>query len=230
MLTRSAKAAFYSICGPLMSLNGWIWRTCRTIKPGTNGIRVHLGPGQENYLDGWINVDANMFTGRCDMWLDLRNRLPFSDDAVDAAYSHHVIEHLPELRRHFADVFRILKPGGVYRVGGPNGDSAVRKFTEGDIAWFPVYPDEYTSLGGRFVNFVFCRNEHLTMLTESMLGEVAQSVGFLPGQTVAPIVSSGYPEIFEPCMKLEYESTPDCPHTLLMEFRKPDASVVNKTA
>ena len=59
------------------------------------------------------------------MWADLNNKLPFHDNSVDAFYSHHMIEHLPDIQFHLREVYRCLKPEGVYRVGGPNGDSAI---------------------------------------------------------------------------------------------------------
>src|SRR5687767_9295287 len=120
MLSRAAKAAFYASAGPLMKVNGWIYRAVRA--PRKAPIRVHLGPGQKNYIDGWVNVDANMFTARCDVWADLRHPLPFRDATVEALYSHHVVEHLPDLDSHFREAFRCLSPGSTYRVGGPNGD------------------------------------------------------------------------------------------------------------
>lgn len=202
-----------------MTVNGQIWRHLRT--PRADGpLRVQLGPGREKYLPGWVNIDANMFTGKCDIWADLRNPLPFRDGTVDGLYSHHVIEHLPDVPAHFRDVWRVLKPGGVYRVGGPNGDSAVKKMAEGDHAWFPDFPDTHTSIGGRFVNFVFCRNEHLTMLTESFLSEIAESAGFKPGVKVMQTRETGRPDLFQPCLEQEYEVDFETPRTLLMEFTK----------
>ena len=220
MLSRKAKATFYALTGPIMALNGWIWRRFRA--PGTDDgpLRVHLGPGQKNYLPGWVNIDANMFTGKCDIWADLRNPLPFRDGFVDAVYSHHVAEHLPDLDTHFRDVFRVLKRGGVYRVGGPNGDSAVRKFLEDDKTWFHDYPDRRESTGGRFVNFVFCRNEHLTMLSRSYLEELAGAAGFEQGEVVMQTRETGYPDLFAACLAIEHEQDFDCPRTLMMEFRK----------
>ena len=100
----------------------------------------------KNYLPGWVNVDANLFTGKCDVWADLRNPLPFRDESVDVFYSHHVIEHLPDLAFHFSELFRCLKPGGIFRVGGPNGDNAMRKYLEGDADWFIEFPDRRSSL------------------------------------------------------------------------------------
>jgi hypothetical protein len=36
------------------------------LDPASNNL-VHLGPGQEKYLDGWINVDANLVSPKPDI-------------------------------------------------------------------------------------------------------------------------------------------------------------------
>lgn len=221
MLSRSAKNAFYIISGPLMKLNGWIYRNFYApYKSDSGQIKLHLGPGQNNYLEGWVNIDANMFTGKCDIWADLRNPLPFRDQTVDAVYSHHVIEHLPDLQAHFRDVYRVLKAGGVYRTGGPNGDAAIRKFVEGDHAWFGDWPDKYDSIGGRFVNLILCRNEHLTVLTESFLNEIAQRAGFPEAVKLLPVKETQNPELFSDCLAKEHETDFETPRTLMLEFIK----------
>ena len=225
MLSRAAKANFYRFCGPAMRLNGFLYRQFRA--PRSGEIRVHLGPGQKNYLPGWVNVDANMFTGKCDVWADLCNKLPFRDNTVQAMYSHHVIEHLPNLQQHFTDVFRCLQPGGIYRAGGPNGDSAIKKFVDEDNSWFFDFPDDRKSLGGRLENFIFCRQEHLTILTYSYLEEIMSEVGFVKIKRCLPIKESGHSEHFADCMEKEWETDFEFPHTLLVEAEKPrtDASV-----
>ncbi len=215
MLSRFSKSLFYAAAGPLMKLNGAIYRRFRA--PRTGSLRVQLGPGQGNYFEGWINVDANMFTAKCDLWADLRNKLPFCDNTVAGLYSHHVIEHLPDdlLAFHFREVFRCLKPGGVFRIGGPNIDSAIQKFQEGDAAWFSDFPDKRSSIGGRFSNFVLCRGEHLSILTLSWLEEVARAAGFTTIWRCLPVTETRFPETFdEQVRKTEWESTPDAPHTL----------------
>jgi predicted SAM-dependent methyltransferase len=221
MLSRRAKQGFYDLAGPLMKANGWRHRRFPSARSGHDGkVKIQLGPGQRNYVDDWINVDANMFTGKCDIWADLRNKLPFTDRSVDAIYSHHVIEHLPDLEFHLTDVYRVLKTGGIYSVGGPNGDVAIRKFIEQEYSWFGDWPDKYDSIGGRFVNFVFCRNEHLTLLTESFLQEVAQKSGFKPGVVMIPRTQSSLPDLFELCMAKEHDEAPEAPRTLILEFVK----------
>lgn len=220
MMSRQAKAAFYALAGPLMAANGAFYRQFRAPRGGTGVFRAHLGPGQRNYLGGWINVDANRFTARCDVWADLRNPLPFHEGSLDAVYSHHVIEHLPNLEEHIADVHRCLKPGGLYRVGGPNGDSAIRKFIEQDAGWFADYPDKRTSVGGRFENFIFCRREHLTILTFSYLEELLATAGFVEIRSCLPTRETRAPQLFGDCLKLESEDDFENPRTLIVEARK----------
>jgi predicted SAM-dependent methyltransferase len=219
VLSRSAKAAYFAVAGTLMRANAARHRLLGT--PRRTPLRVHLGPGQRNYIDGWVNVDANVFTARCDVWADLRRRLPFRDGAVDALYSHHVIEHLPDLRAHFADAFRCLRSGGLYRVAGPNGDVAIARFVAGDACWFPDYPERRRSVGGRLENFVFCRGEHLTLLTRSYLEELLADAGFVGTQSHLPVRETGAPDVFGPCLGFEVEDDFESPHTIVLEARKP---------
>jgi len=219
MLSRSGKALFYSIAGPVMTINGSLYRLFRAPSRGTR--KVQLGPGQKNYLDGWINVDANMFTAKCDVWADIRNKLPFKNDTIDILYSHHVIEHLPDLYFHFQEMYRCLKKGGKIRVGGPNGDSAIKKFVDNDLAWFSDFPDKRESIGGRFENFIFCRQEHLTILTFSFLKEIAESVGFQDIKLCKPVIETNFPELIdEQVLSKEWESSYDFPHTIIIEATK----------
>lgn len=215
MLSRKAKAAFYLLAGPVMWLNGHRYRLLHAPRGGMN--RAHLGPGQTKYLPGWINVDANMFTAKCDVWADLRNSLPFRDDSLDAIYSHHVVEHLPDLARHFSEAYRCLKHGGVYRVGGPNGDAAIAKFVERDLEWFGDFPDRRTSIGGRFANFVFCRGEHLTILTATFLFELMENAGFARLTNCLPVKETTAPKTFGDALLTESESDFSAPHTLVVE-------------
>lgn len=201
-----------------MLINGYLYRLFRAPKGGV--VRVQLGPGQSKYLSGWINVDANMFTAKCDVWSDLRRSLPFRDNTLDGVYSHHVVEHLPDLEQHFREVYRCLKSGGIYRVGGPNGDAAIAKFVEGDVHWFGDFPERRRSIGGRLANFIFCRGEHLTVLTASFLFELMNDAGFVQLTTCLPVSETTDPTTFGDALLTESESDFAAPHTLIVEGRK----------
>lgn len=224
MLRRELKALYYVAARLPMWMNGRIFRMIRAPKTGNHRqIKVHLGPGQKNYLHGWINVDANAITAKCDLWANLADPLPFREGSVDVFYSHHVIEHLPDrhLLDHFRQMYRALKPGGFIRVGGPNGDMAIRKYLEGDLEWFGNFPDAHDSVGGKFKNFLLCRNEHLTILTPSYLEEIAGKAGFNRiVQQVAGQGTSRPEQVGSEILSQESWSSPVHPHTVIIEAFK----------
>jgi SAM-dependent methyltransferase len=47
-------------------------------------------------------------------------RLPFADGAFDLVIASDVIEHIPEVEQHIAEVARVLAPGGHYALKTPN--------------------------------------------------------------------------------------------------------------
>jgi predicted SAM-dependent methyltransferase len=221
MLSQTAKATYFGLLYYPMRVNAL---RHRLFSKQNRPTKVHLGPGQRKYLNGWINVDANFITCRIDIWADLRAMLPFKTGTVDAFYSHHVIEHLPDalLAFHFAEMFRCLAPGGVIRIAGPNADVAVQKFAENDLDWFSDFPDKHRSIGGRFSNFILCRGEHLSILTSSYLKELAEDTGLEKIWFCKPVCETQCALIFDSqVLSNEWESTPDFPHTIVMEARKP---------
>jgi len=218
MLSRAVKSAFYAVSGPLMRINALIYKKLRI--PSNRKIKLHLGPGQEKYIQGFINIDANIFTGKADLWADLRYPLPFNDNTVTAVYSHHMAEHLPNIQSHLKDVYRCLKPGGVYRLAVPSGDGAIKKFIEKDDSWFHDFPDNRDSIGGKLDNFILCRNEHLSILTASYLDELIDKAGFKSYMYCNPVNETEYEHLFEKCLETEFESDFEVPHTLVVEAIK----------
>lgn len=207
-----------------LALRGPMWingRLYRTLRQPAGPVRVHLGPGKDKYLPGWVNVDGNIVSARIDLWADLRDALPFRDDSVDVFYSFHVIEHLPDrlLPAHFREMFRALRPGGGIRVGGPDAENACRKFVEGDVGWFPDFPDSRRSIGGRFTNFVYCAGEHLSALSESYLQELAADAGFVDIRRCLPCRESTL--VGRDVLDIEYENDFEMPHSVIIEARKP---------
>jgi predicted SAM-dependent methyltransferase len=197
-------------------------RYYRYFRQPSEPISVHLGPGQQEHrqLEGWVSLDANIISARPTVWANLLDGLPFRDGSVARFYSYHTIEHLPDifLPKLFRELHRCLVPGGGFRIGGPSAENGARKLLEGDAGWFGDFPDRRRSVGGRFTNFILCRNEHLTLLTASYLEELASDAGFT--DITFPLVT-GESAIDPDVLPTEDESDLACPHTVIIEARKP---------
>lgn len=91
-------------------------------------------------------------------------RLPFADEAFDRIIASEVVEHIPDDRAAFAELARVLRPGGVLAVTVP--------------AWLPerlcwVLSDQYpapASPGG-----------HVRIYTETELRRRLTEAGLVPG-------------------------------------------------
>lgn len=222
MISRKQKELFYLLSGPLMKLNGLVYKIFKApISNNKSIVKVQLGPGQNNYIDGWINVDANIFSGKADVWANLNNQLPFNNDSVDIFYSHHVIEHLFNLKSHFKQMHNALKPNGRIRIGGPNADSAIKKYIANDTTWFNDFPDERKSIGGKLENFIICRQEHLTLLTFSFLEELLLDAGFKNIKSVISSKETNFNDIIlNDVLSKEWELDFNFPITLMIEAEK----------
>ena len=222
MIPGIVKKSFYLLLKYPMKFNGWFYKN---FKCPQNGLKVHLGPGQSNYINGWINVDANFITAKVDLWSNLLDPLPFRNESVDIFYSHHVVEHLPDshLIFHFQQMFQALRPGGGIRIGAPHMGNACHKYIQGDYTWFSDFPDSRKSIGGRFMNHIFCRGEHLTALDQSYLAEIAEQCGFVDISFPLPVKETNLTElgINEVVLSKEYESDFAFPHTVILEAKKP---------
>jgi hypothetical protein len=100
-------------------------------------------------------------------------------------------------------------------------DNAIAALQAGRKEWFGSWPTDRRSVGGRFENFIFCKGEHLTILTRTFLAELCENAGFCEMAEVAPGMT-GYPNIFtNEILGLEPNSPPDLPSTIVVEARKP---------
>jgi predicted SAM-dependent methyltransferase len=219
MIPRRLRVTYFRLFRGPMRINGLVYRYLR--QPA-QPISVHLGPGRHaiRQLRGWVSLDANIVTARPDVWANMLDPLPFRNDSVLRFYSYHVIEHLPDDRLPglFKELFRCLVPGGGIRIGGPHAENSARKLLERDVKWFSDFPDKRASIGGRFANFLLCRNEHTALLTPSYLEELASDAGF--EQIAFPLVTQES-KIAPDILAGEDESDLICPHTVIVEARKP---------
>lgn len=104
--------------------------------------------------------------------LDVTKRFPFESSTFEAAFSSHVMEHLyPEQARNCAsEVFRILAPGGVFRVVVPDLDRLIAGYRpENADAWVEAF-FESRQTGAQ--------HQHHWMYNEESLRALLTSVGF----------------------------------------------------
>jgi len=147
-------------------------------KSPSGSTHLHLGCGPK-YLAGFVNIDGNLFN-KLDLWLDVRNGLPFAANSADSIYSTHMFEHFysDELDILLRECVRVLKPGGGIRLIVPNLESAIKAYSQDRTAWFDSFPRHFDSLGGRFSNFVFCDGQHRTAFDFTYMNEVLRKTGF----------------------------------------------------
>lgn len=179
---------------------------------------LHLGCGPK-YLPGFVNIDGNLFN-RLDLWLDVRNGLPFPSNSVDSIYSTHMFEHFysDELNLLLRECLRVLKPGGGIRLIVPNLESAITAYRRNESDWFDdSFPRHFDSLGGRFSNFVFCDGQHRTAFDFSYLDEVLRAAGFREVERSAEGKSRLYASQVPP---YEPGDSADLPHSLYVEAFK----------
>jgi predicted SAM-dependent methyltransferase len=126
-----------------------------------------------------VNIDGNP-SNKIDLWLDVRNGLPFRSNTVDSVYSAHMFEHFfpDELQRLLSECFRVLKPSGGIRLVVPSLTNAILAYSQNRLNWFSTFPRRFESLGGRFSNFIFCDGQHRTAFDYTYLDEVLRRAGF----------------------------------------------------
>lgn len=159
--------------------NYYLRRYLLSASPANGACHLHLGCGTK-YLPGFVNIDGNLFN-KLDLWLDVRNGLPFASNTADSIYSTHMFEHFypDELQLLLRECLRVLKPGAGIRLIVPNLASAIFAYCHKQSAWFDdSFPRHFDSLGGRFSNFVFCDGQHRTAFDFTYLDEVLRQSGF----------------------------------------------------
>lgn len=200
-----------------MWINGKIYKYVRAPR---KGLKVHLGPGYRCYLNGWLNVDANI-TAKIDLFANLSDPLPFHKNSVSVLYTFNVLQHLPYSRVEpiFKEIYACLEPGGYARISVQNWGNAAIAYAETRMDWFGEWPRAYESLGGKFVNFLLCAGEVKHGFDFGLLSELLGRAGFAEITESKPC-ETARPDIFGEAVVMEHESCPDLPHQIVVEVRK----------
>ena len=218
MIPYRIKQVVFALVTPLTYMNLLRKRSLlRKWQTKTNErLVLHLGCGKKR-LGGFCNIDANPLR-RPDLTVDLRIGLPFPAGSVDAIYSHHVFEmfSLSELRKVLAHCFTVLKDGGGMRVGTPSLDRAIDAYVRGDTTFFRDWPDEFRSIGGRFVNYLLCRDQHRLMFDFSFMAELLEEAGFVG----AVRSNCGASQVLIPAESVSLEGVEDASSLFVEAFKE----------
>ena len=223
MIPLFLRNTYTSLVTPFIWCNAKIYRKFRC---PSNGLQVHIGPGQDRYIQNWLNVDVNLISAKIDLWANIAHGLPFKDECVEAFYTYHVVEHIrfDHSVKVFKEMFRTIKKGGTVRIGVPDTGNAAKAYIDNNFEWYANYcnnfPKAHSSIGGKFQNFVMCDNSHVQMFDFSFMKEQLELSGFKNIIRRNP-KETDYPNIYtEDVLKGEYEKNPEFPHTLVVECKK----------
>lgn len=176
---------------------------------GATGLRLHLGSGGE-HKDGWVNVD--LLGDPVEVAWDLSRPLPFPDGSAAAVFHEHLLEHIPLAggTALLAECFRVLRPGGLLRVGVPDAGRLLLSYA-GDREYVAArHPGRPTALLA--VQELFYWHRHTTMFDEETLTFLVRAAGFVDIRSCEPGAS-------------QLDPVPDtprrAPQTLYVEAARP---------
>ena len=139
-------------------------------------LLLHLGSASSR-KPGWVNID--LVGHRGELAWNLSRPLPFADDSADGIFHEHLIEHLAlEDGLGLTDeCHRVLKPGGVLRIGVPDALAYARAYACGDPEFIernrPGRPTPLLALLEAFYSW-----GHKTMYDFELLSLVCGAAGF----------------------------------------------------
>lgn len=81
-------------------------------------VKLDIGCGRSKFK-GTLGVDVAPVPG-VDVVGDLSRGLPFADNSVDAIYTSHTLEHMPDLIAAMEEIWRVCKDGALVNVWVPH--------------------------------------------------------------------------------------------------------------
>ena len=136
-----------------------------------NKIYIHLGCGEVNSPE-FINVDSRPFA-HIHHVSNVTKLHFFKDGFADLIYASHILEHLrmSELETILLEWKRVLKKGGLLRLGVPDFDTILKIYSDNnnliESVWRPL-------LGGQD----YPENFHFAVFNKEYLSELLLKVGF----------------------------------------------------
>jgi predicted SAM-dependent methyltransferase len=158
--------------------------------------RLNWGCGLKP-VPGWLNSDRRAAEG-IDLVADIRHGLPLDDGCVDYAVAIHALQDLAwlEIVPALKELRRVLRPGGVLRLGLPDMDRAIAAWRRGDAAYFHVPDHDAASIGGKLVAQLIWYGSTRTPMNADAAREFLERAGYCEIRRCSfRETASRYPEI-----------------------------------
>lgn len=141
-------------------------------------VRLNWGCGSWTPHD-WINADVKAGAG-IDICGDIRDGLPLADSSVDYVVSIHALPELPYdgLVPALEELRRVLKPGGVLRLGLPDLDRGIDAYRRGDASYFLIPDADAQTIGAKFVTQMLWYGYSRSLFTHDFTAELLGAAGY----------------------------------------------------
>jgi predicted SAM-dependent methyltransferase len=157
---------------------------------------IHLGCGEINSPE-YINVDSRPFP-HIHHQHDVCELSIFKDEFADLIYTSHTLEHVSMLKltQVLYEWKRVLKKGGILRIGVPNFDAIINIYKDNnqniDAIWMPL-------MGGQ----EYPNNFHYAVFNKNYLTGLLLKCGFSEVSEWNPVVVENHN--FEDWTSVKYE-------------------------
>ncbi|MEA3208233.1 MAG: hypothetical protein QOE70_1290 [Chthoniobacter sp.] len=129
--------------------------------------------------EGWINSDIKEEEG-INLPANILEGLPLETGSIDYAVSIHALPEMtfPNLVPVLEELRRVLKPGGVLRLGLPDIDRGIAAYQRGDLDYFVVPDEDARSIGAKFITQLLWYGYSKLFFTHDFIEEALIKAGF----------------------------------------------------
>ena len=144
----------------------------------TKNKLINIGCSTRNLLDGYDNIGfytARFWKAKGVIGHDIRYKFPYPDSTFEGAICDNVIEHLyvDEDLNLFKEVYRILKPGSIFRIIVPDLQKYIDHYYQKKNSEFDRYENGCSAMWNLTHNW-----GHLSVWDYEMLSKQLEIIGF----------------------------------------------------
>ncbi len=147
-----------------------------------NQFNLEIGAGNKKGSGKWLTLDIS---DNCDIYWNLKNKLPFKNNSINKIYSSHVLEHFSykEAQNLLSECRRVLVHNGEFSVCVPNARLYIDAYLNGEelnvekfLGHIPSYPN-CSKLD--YINYIaYMNGEHKHIFDQGHLIAVLLKAGF----------------------------------------------------